>query len=45
MDLQIARWVTGDAPLTPESYNAFIESLDQLDDFIAFWQNILDSAN
>lgn len=44
VDESIARWVTGETPITDESFAAFEKELNTYDlpAFMAFWQNILD---
>ena len=45
VDMQIARWVLGEEEISDESFAAFEETLQEkgLDQFMTFWQNILDN--
>lgn len=45
VDEQIARFVLGEIELTDESWQVFMDTLDEkgLPAFMAFWQNVLDS--
>ncbi len=45
VDMQIARWVLGEEEISDESFAAFEKTLQDkgLDQFMTFWQNILDN--
>ena len=47
VDESIARWVLGEAPVSDESFADFEAQLKDagLDDFMAFWQGILEGLN
>ena len=44
VDVQLARWVLGEEEITDESFSQFEQHLNELglDQFLAFWQDILD---
>ena len=44
VDMQLARWVLGEEEITDESFSQFEQHLNELglDQFLAFWQDILD---
>ncbi len=46
VDMQIARWVLGEDPLTDESWNHFRETLekDGLQEFVAIWQEVYNAT-
>ena len=45
VDMQLARWVLGEEPITDESFAAFESELNGLGlpRFLAFWQEVLDN--
>ena len=47
VDESIARWVMGDTEISDESFAAFAQQLQEagLNEFMAFWQAILDGRN
>ena len=47
VDESIGRWVTGETAISDESFAAFEQQLKDagLDEFMAFWQNILEERN
>ena len=46
VDMQIARWVLGEDPLTDESWSKFRETLEKggLQEFVAIWQEVYDAT-
>ena len=46
MDESIARWVTGEIPISDESFAEFEKQLNDagLERFMAFWQSVLEES-